>query len=69
MLLLNCHPQLRCMSLWKLISVFADLQFRVSILTLELETGRYTPIHGINTKMNRKRLLPEIACTLCNTEP
>ena len=41
-------------------------QFRLGILPLEIETGRYTPIYDKNTKLNKKRHPSERICTLCN---
>ena len=41
-------------------------QFRLGILPLEIETGRYTPIYDKHTKKNRKRHPSERLCTSCN---
>ena len=41
-------------------------QFRLTILPLELETGRYTPIYDKFSELNRKRHPSERLCTLCN---
>ena len=42
-------------------------QYRLGVLSLGIETGRYAPLYNIDVEKNRKRYPSDSVCKLCNT--